>query len=171
MSVNESFSLEEIELRYTEAGDSKYLKEWLMDPGVRNAFPMNDELEVNDAVARWIYFHKYKSSLTALYQGEPIGLATLYLQPYRRIAHQCEFGIIVDEKWRGRGIGALLIKNIIHLAKAEFRIELLHLQVYGGNPAVRLYERCGFVEFGRQAHWLKDIDNQYVARIFMEKLL
>lgn len=164
-------SIEGLEIRYTEAGDAKYLKEWLMDPSIGRWFPMADEVEVDDAVVRWIGFHRYKCSLTAVLNGVPCGLITLYLQPYRKLAHQCEFGIIVGSQYRNMGVGTQLIKNAAHLAKEVFRIELLHLQVYADNPAKNLYERCGFVEFGHQAQWIKESSGEYVGRTFMEKLL
>jgi len=59
----------------------------------------------------------------------------------------------------------------MHLAKDKFRIELLHLQVYAENPAVRLYQRLGFTEFGRQNQWIKEIDGTYTGRVFMERFL
>lgn len=161
---------EEIEIRYTEPGDAAYLKEWLLSKQVANLFPMVDEAEVNDAVNRWISFCRYKCSLTAVLNGVPCGLATLYLQPYRRLAHQCEMGIIVGTDYRNRGIGTELLNNLIYLAKETFHIELLHLQVTAENPAIRMYERFGFKEFGRQNHWLKDKD-RYGARVFMERFL
>lgn len=175
MENDQAKALDEIDIRYTEPSDAKYLKEWLMDPTVGRWFPMFDELEIDDAVARWIGFSRYRCSLTALKDGVPCGLTTLYLQPYRKLAHQCEFGIIVGGPYRGQGIGSLLLKNLIHLAKETFRIELLHLQVYAGNPAIRLYSRFGFKEFGNQTHWIKETDKDgnpfYVGRLFMEKFL
>jgi len=159
------------DIRYTEPGDAKYLKEWLMDPQVGRWFPMLDELEIDDAVNRWIGFCRYKCSLTATMNGIPVGLTTLYLQPYRKLAHQCEFGIIVDGEQRNKGIGTHLMKNLIHLAKTNFRIELLHLQVYQDNPAKRLYERFGFTSFGVQTKWIKEPSGEYVAREFMESFI
>ena len=159
-----------LEIRYTELSDGKYLKEWLSEPGVMRWFPMCDQVEIEDAVSRWISFSRYKCSLTAVMNGKPCGLVTLYLQPYRKLAHQCEFGIIVGGGHRGKGIGAQLLNNLMHLAKEQFRIELLHLQVYAENPAIRLYRRLGFREFGRQTHWIKD-DGVYVGRVFMERFL
>lgn len=161
---------EPIEIRYTEAGDAKYLKKWLLQPGVSSGFPMDDEVEVEDAVNRWISFYRYRCSLTATVAGVPCGIATLYLQPYRRLAHQCEFGIVVGDDKRGKGIGSQLMSSMIQLAKDNFRIELLHLQVYADNPAVRLYKRFGFREFGRQTHWVKE-NGIFVGRIFMERFL
>ena len=159
-----------IEVRYTEPGDAAFLKEWLSDPSVNRCFPMNDQIEINDAVMRWIAFYRYKCSLTILKDGKPCGIATLYLQPYKRLVHQCEFGIVVGHEYRNMGIGSYLMGSIIHLAKEKFKIELLHLQVNTENPAINLYKRFGFKEFGRQDYWVKD-GNHYAGRVFMERFL
>lgn len=159
-----------IEIRETLPGDGKALKEWLTEPETGCWFPMDDELEIDDAVVRWIAFARYHCSLTILKDGVPAGIATLYLQPYRKIRHGCEFGIIVGKNFRGQGIGALLMKALMKWAKERFRIELLHLQVYEGNPAVEFYEKFGFVEFGRQKAWIKE-KSCTAGRIFMETFL
>ena len=162
---------DEIDIRYTEPRDAKYLKEWLSEGGeVLRWFPMADEREIDDAVARWIGFSKFKCSLTAELDGKPCGLATLYLQPYKKLAHQCEFGIICGEGFRGKGIGTVILNNLMHLAKEHFNVELLHLQVYEGNPAISLYKRFGFKEYGRQTHWIKE-NGEPLGRIFMERFL
>jgi len=158
------------DLRYTEASDVAFLKAWLIQPESVPWYPMSTEAEAEDAAQRWVSFYKLKCSLTATIEGEPCGLATLYLQPYRTLVHQCEFGIIVSNKFRNLGIGGQLIRNIMHLAKNYFNIELLHLQVQAHNPAMRLYRRYGFREFGRQTHWLKE-DGVYRSRVFMERFL
>ena len=160
-----------IDIRYTENADGAYLKKWLMDPTVQRWFPMNDEVEIDDAVVRWIGFARYRCSLTALHKGTPVGIITLYLQPYKKLAHQAEFGIIVDPQYRGKMVGSEMLNNLIYLAKEKFKIELLHLQVYEENPAVRLYQRFGFKEFGRQTHWIKENDGQPTGRIFMERFI
>lgn len=160
---------EGLDIRYTELSDAPALKEWLLDPTVGSWFPMDDIVEIDDAVNRWIGFCRYRCSLTAVIDNKPCGIATLYLQPYRKLAHQCEFGIIIDQKYRNQGIGGDLLKNLIHLAKTTFNIELIHLQVYAKNPAIRLYERFGFKEFGHQKKWIKERDGTFVGRIFMEK--
>lgn len=161
-----------LEIRYTEPGDAPHLKQWLLEPGILRWFPMCDEVEIDDAVWRWIAFCRYKCSLTVVKDGVPCGIATLYLQPYKRIAHQCEFGIIIGSGYRDQGIGTYLLNSLLNFAKEQFKIELIHLQVYAENPAIRLYERFGFVEFGRQNHWIKEKEeNKYVARIFMERTI
>jgi putative acetyltransferase len=169
-----------LEMRYTQFEDSKYLKEWLSDPSVVRAFPMGDDTEIDDAVIRWVSFARYQCSLTATLDGEPCGLATLYLQPYRKLAHQCEFGIIVGNHYREMGIGTALLNSLMHLAKSRFNIELLHLQVYAENPAIHLYKRAGFEIFGAQTHWIKEPpategpcagEVEYIGRVFMQRFL
>jgi len=167
----QTIPIEGLDIRYTELTDGKHLREWLTEPGILRWFPMCDDVEIDDAVSRWIGFARYKCSLTATMNGEPCGLITLYLQPYRKLAHQCEFGIIVGTGQRDKGIGSHLIKNAIHLAKSYFNIELLHLQVYAENPATHLYQRWGFKEFGRQNQWIKEAPGDYRARLFMERLI
>ncbi|MDB6081310.1 MAG: hypothetical protein JWO53_582 [Chlamydiia bacterium] len=157
-------------VRYTEASDADHLKNWLMDPAVSSWFPMADEAEIEDAVRRWISFSRVKSSITVELDGVPCGIATLYVQAYKKLIHQAEFGIIIGSDYRNKGIGTFLIKSLMKLAKEQFHLELLHLQVYAENPAIRLYKRMGFREFGKQSHWIKETD-RYVGRIFMERFL
>lgn len=159
-----------LEVRFTKAEDAPYLKQWLMNPESKQWFPMAEEVETDDAVARWIAFYRYRCSLTVTLNGVPCGIATLYLQPYRKLAHQCEFGIILGREYQQQGIGSFLLNSLMHLAKEKFKIQLLHLQVNAENPAINFYKRFGFKEFGRQDHWVKESD-RYVGRVFMERFL
>jgi RimJ/RimL family protein N-acetyltransferase len=163
-------SIPDLALRYTQPNDAEFLKAWLTDPSANSCFPMCNDLEIDDAVRRWISFSRIQSSLTAELKGVPCGIITLYIQAYKRLQHQSEFGIIVAPTARNKGVGSILMKAMMQLAKERFRLELVHLQVYAENPAIRLYKRFGFREFGRQTHWIKEPE-RYVGRIFMERFL
>jgi RimJ/RimL family protein N-acetyltransferase len=169
--MTKSKAIEGLEIRFTEESDETFMRDWFRNEEVRRWFPMKEEAEIDDSVKRWVGFYKFKCSLTAVKNGVPCGISTLYLQPYRQLAHQCEFGIVMNNDYRGQGIGTILLNSLIHMAKNRFRIELIHLQVYEGNPAIGLYKKFGFQEFGRQDHWLKKGPGQYDGRIFMEKYL
>ena len=69
----EESKIEGLEFRYTEPSDGTHLRKWLTEPGVLRWFPMCDDVEIDDAVMRWIGFGRYKCSLTSLKNGEPCG--------------------------------------------------------------------------------------------------
>ncbi len=157
--------------RVTRVEDSVWLKEWLLDEDVLRWFPMCDEREVEDAVRVWVGYHKLGSAITALDEdGHVCGMATLYIQPFKKYAHQCLFSIIVGSQWRGHGVGKQIIEYLEKIGKEKFRIEILHLEVYEGNPAINLYRRAGFKEFGVHPRFIKEKD-RYFAKIFMQKRL
>lgn len=159
-----------IVIRYTEMDDAPFLKEWLQEPGVLRWFPMQDPLELEDAVKHWISFSRYRCSITATADGVPCGISTLYLMPYRKVAHQCLFSIIVAKEFRSKGVGTLLLNNLLNMAKEQFKLEYLYLEVYEGNPAINLYRKFGFKEVGVQPHFIKD-EGQYLGKIIMERSL
>ena len=151
--------------------DIPYFKEWLLQPGVLEGFPMTDVREIDDAIRIWKMYLKKGTSITALYKKKPCGAANLYINEIEKMRHQSLFVIIVDEKVRNQGIGALLMKELMQLAKETFHIEILHLEVYEHNPAYNLYQRMGFEECGRHSKYLKGTDGRYFDKIFMQKIL
>ena len=157
-------------IRFGEDSDQKYLIDWLLQPGVLDGFPLNDLREIEDAARIWMGYAKHKAVLTALWDGVPCGVANLYLQPYQKMAHQCLFAIIVDEKYRGKGIGAKLLRELMALAKERFKLEYVHLEVYQGNPAINLYRRLGFEQYGIHRRFMKD-KGRYFDKILMQKYL
>lgn len=162
--------LNPIKIRPGVLEDKKYIIEWLQQSDVLQWFPLTDLREIEDAARIWIDNVKYNSVLTALWNDQPCGIATLYLQSFKKLSHQCLFAIIVDEKYRGRGVGTAILKEMEKLAREQFHIELLHLEVYESNPAIHLYQRFGFVQYGYQRHFIKQ-NGQYRGKIMMQKAL
>ena len=147
--------------------DAPHLKSWLMEPGILRWFPMFDEREVDDSVRIWVSYAKLEACFTAEWEGEPCGMANYYLQPYKKLAHQCLFAIIVAEKHRNKGIGTALVQELISRAKSH-KLETLHLEVYDGNPAIHLYQRMGFVQYGVEPRFIKE-RGEYIAKIMMQR--
>lgn len=159
-----------LKIRFAEESDQTYLIEWLLQPGVLDGFPLFDLREIEDAARIWISYSKHHAVLTATWDDVPCGIANLYLQPYQKLSHQCLFAIIVDEKLRGRGIGAKLLRELMSLAKERFKLEFIHLEVYQGNPAIDLYKRLGFEVYGVHKRFMKD-KGKYLDKILMQKYL
>ncbi len=159
--------LEGLDIRYSHLPDAAHLRDWLKDPVVQTWFPVSEEKEIEDAVQCWIGFSRYASSLTATVEGEPCGMGTLFLMPYRKVAHHCLFKVVVDPKFQRQGIGNSLLKNLKHLAKNYFHLELMHIEVFDANPFIHLLQQHGFQEFARQERFVKD-KGKYSSRILYE---
>jgi RimJ/RimL family protein N-acetyltransferase len=159
-----------LDIRYTYVTDTPYLREWLQLPDVQRWFPVSTEREIEDAVQCWIGFSRYSSSLTATVNGVPCGIGTLFLMPYRKVAHHCLFKIVVNPKYQKKGIGTSLLKNLKHLAKNYFHLELIHIELFEGNPLIRLLGKFDFQEFARQEKYVKD-SRGYHSRILYESYL
>jgi len=157
-----------VTFRPTIAQDLECYKAWLKQKGVLEGFPMSDNREIDDAVRIWHGYLAKGASITALYKEKPVGAANLYVQDVEKLKHQALFVILVDEKYRGQGIGTLLLKRVQKLAKNVFGIEILHLEVYDKNPAMRLYERMGFKKYGHHRKYLKDAQGRYYGKILMQ---
>jgi RimJ/RimL family protein N-acetyltransferase len=162
--------LTDLDIRYTYVTDTPFLRDWLQNPDVQKWFPVSEEREIEDAVQCWIGFSRYSSSLTATLNGEPVGVGTLFLMPYRKVAHHCLFKLVVDPKHQRKGIGSALLKNLKHLAKNYFHLDLIHIEVFEGNPVVHLLQKCDFHEFARQEGFVKD-KGHYLSRILYESFL
>ncbi len=160
-----------ISVRFTEPEDAPHLNNWFLQPDVLHYFPMDNVREVEDAVRVWMCCVPLQAGLTASADGLPCGMATLYVSSYEKLRHQSLFSIIVDEKFRGKGVGTELIRSLKKLAIEKFNLEILHLEVYEGNPAIRLYLREGFVKYGRQAHFIKEQPGKYRAKLYMQMRL
>jgi putative acetyltransferase len=155
------------DIRYTYATDAPYLTSWLSEPGMLHWFPMSEGKEMEDAVACWIGFCRYSASITATIEDVPVGIGTLFLMPYRKVAHHCLFKLVVDPKYHRKGIATALLRNLMHLAKNYFHLELLHIEVFEGNPIIELLKKQGFKEFGRQTHFVKE-EEHFLGRILLE---
>jgi ribosomal protein S18 acetylase RimI-like enzyme len=77
---------------------------------------------------------------------EAMGRGIRYLTPY--VPHRVYYLMFlsVAETGRNQGIGGQLLQNAIERARGA-GLRSVHLDVYAGNPAIRLYERAGMEIF------------------------
>ena len=81
-----------------------------------------------------------------------VGTAGLLFETRRTIRHTASLvGMYVMPEYTGRGIGTGLLGACIDCARADPLIEIIYLTVTTTNAAaIRLYERHGFVAYGRE---------------------
>jgi putative acetyltransferase len=154
------------DLRFTESSDLEPLKKWFEPEGSFDDYPF-DASESEEALKNWIGFCKYKASLTATLDGVPCAVGTLFLMPYRKVAHHCSFFLMVDPSHRRKGIGTSMVRNLLHLARTRFKLESLHVEVYEPSHLLPILEKLQFKLFARQEDYMR-IQDCPRARILME---
>ena len=83
--------------------------------------------------------------IVAEIDGLVVGMGGLTLYTRRR-THVGGLGMGVDAAFHGRGVGTALLSTLIDLADNWYNRRRLELEVYTDNePAIRLYQRFGFV--------------------------
>lgn len=158
--------LSEFDIRYSEEKDLPFLLDWFAPEGSCDPFPFDTE-EKEETLRNWVGFSRFKAGLTGTIKGVPCALGCLFLMPYRKVAHQCSFFLMVDPQHRRKGIGTSMIRNLMHLAKTRFRLESMYVEIYDPNPVYLILEKQGFKEFARQENFIQ-VNGQLHSRVFME---
>ena len=101
--------------------------------------------------------------------GRIAGHIDLRAHPERLAAHRCLLGMGVDRAFRRHGLGVRLIAHAAQWAGAIPAQEWIDLQVLSVNqPAIRLYQRSGFVRTGETTDMFR-IDGQPYANTSMAR--
>jgi ribosomal protein S18 acetylase RimI-like enzyme len=108
------------------------------------------------------------ASFGAFHDSELVGVAGLLIREGRKEAHKAQFvGMYVRPSARNGGVGRRLVETIVAFARQ--RVELIQLAVVSDNePARRLYEHLGFLEYGIEKKSLKQ-DGHYYDEVLMAK--
>ncbi len=154
------------DIRYSSLEDLVYLQEWFKDPAACDDYPFNPH-EKEESLKNWIGFAKYKASLTGTIEGVPCAVGTLFLMPYKKVAHHCSFYLVVDPKHRRKGIGTSMLRNLLHLAKNRFRLESVHVEIYEPSALLPILIKLGFEQFVRQENFVK-VNGVGRARLLLE---
>ena len=106
--------------------------------------------------------------LGAFMDGRLIGVGNFRpAHPGDRARHRAGMGISILKSCWGMGVGTAIMHALIEAAKTT-SLEQLELDVVSTNErAIRLYERCRFVEYGRLPHMMKYRDGTYADAVLM----
>ena len=159
----------DFDIRYSDLEDLSFLQEWFKDLAACDDFPFGTA-EKDEALKNWIGFAKYKASLTGTIDGVPVAIGTLFLMPYRKVAHHCSFYLMVDPAHRRKGIGFSMVSNLLHLAKSRFHLESVHVEIYEPSAILSILLKLRFELFVRQENFVK-VNGLPRARLLLEHFL
>lgn len=100
--------------------------------------------------------------LVARVDGKIVGMVDFKVGTRRRIAHHGMLGLSLIPEFTGKGLGRLLMIELIQWAQQNQRVEALRLQVHRKNlVAIRLYESLGFKVEGCEVRGIKFDDGTF----------
>lgn len=110
--------------------------------------------------------------LVALINGKHIGNCSLMsVGEYKRYFHRCNVAIALYQEYCGRGIGKMMLKSVLGIAK-EVGYEQAELEVIADNKnAIALYENLGFEKYGHFPNNMKYENGKYADAYWMMKKL
>ena len=65
-----------------------------------------------------------------------------------RLRHNAGLGVFLKREYRNQGVGSELMRELETQSK-KHDVKILYLEVYSISPAVELYKRLGYTEYGR----------------------
>jgi ribosomal protein S18 acetylase RimI-like enzyme len=100
------------------------------------------------------YFSQFPHASFAILELNNEGIGRLYIDRQQHKIHLMDIALLPE--FRGQGIGGALLRQLIDEAASTRKC--VSIQVAHHNPAMRLYQRLGFVEVGdggmyRQMEW------------------
>ncbi|MFL6964912.1 GNAT family N-acetyltransferase [Pseudomonas alvandae] len=106
--------------------------------------------------------------LGAFVADELVGIVGLALEPRLKARHKATlFGMYVVEPHRHTGLGERLMQAALDEARRHAFLRLVQLTVTAGNePAIKLYQRCGFVLYGLEPMAIRVAD-EYLDKVHM----
>lgn len=108
-----------------------------------------------------------KHHLIAIYKGKVIGGVSVR-KGKGKYLHTAVYGIVIRKGYRNLGLGKLLTKMIIDIAKKDKEIKIVTLNTFSVNKkAMRLYKKFGFKKIATLPKRFKH-KGRYIDNIVMD---
>jgi RimJ/RimL family protein N-acetyltransferase len=166
----------EVLLRSPELDDTPRLIEYLDAVRRETGFLMwssEDDLPDIDAERKWVEARREEEggvTILAESKGQVVSICGIDRHgSFARIRHCAELGISIRKAWCDRGLGTVLMRELIGWAESFAGLEVVSLGVIDGNDrALALYTKHGFEATGRK-RWRVKRDGVYVDEIVMSR--
>ncbi|GEC87928.1 GNAT family N-acetyltransferase [Brevibacillus brevis] len=132
----------------------------------------NKTMEQQLAWIQSIIDNDRETILVAEINGELAGMVVFASPARKRLSHTGSITMMIQKAHRNKGIGKVLLKELLAWAEQHPLIEKVSLGVFSNNlRAIALYKSLGFVEEGRKVKEFKLAENEYVDDVLMYKFV
>ncbi len=132
---------------------------------------LKDDVTDPKVIENWIYELNYDNllPLIALHNGDIVGDATLHFSPIGWTRHLAEVRLTTSTQYRVRGLGTILMQNLIDIA-TRLGLEQLSAEIPPVlDKAFYLFEKIGFKEVAHLEGFVKDLEGTESDLVLMIK--
>lgn len=122
---------------------------------------LKEDVANRAVIANWCRRIDYNRVLPILAEahGKIVGDATLHRRESGWLQHVGEIRVVVDPEYRRRGLGSLLIEDLMLLAM-DAKLERLFVELIANEiAAVKAFERAGFERVAHLPRFARDRNN------------
>jgi ribosomal protein S18 acetylase RimI-like enzyme len=119
---------------------------------------LRDDVTMRDVIDAWARDLDYDRVLPLVAEvgGNIVGDATLHRRKFGWTSHVGKVRLLVDKDYRGKGLGTLMIEELIGVAK-KAGLELLVAEIMGNQAAaLSAFKRLGFQKEAVFYNYVKD---------------
>jgi L-amino acid N-acyltransferase YncA len=160
-----------VTLRPLLKGDEVALAEYFRTLPPEDRLCLKDDVTDPKVIENWIYELNYDNllPLIALHNGDIVGDATLHFSPIGWTRHMGEVRLTTSTQYRVRGLGSILIQNLIDIAR-RLGLEQLNAEIPPVlDKAFYLFEKMGFKDMAHLPGFVKDLQGTESDLVLMVK--
>ena len=171
-----TFSLEDgtpITLRPLIKTDEEALVKYFQELPPEDRLCLKEDVTDPKVIENWIYELDYDAilPLVATCDGKVVGDATLHFSPIGWTKHQGEVRLTTSTQYRVKGLGTILVQNLIDLATG-MGLEQLSIEIPPMlDKAFYLFEKLGFKEAAHLEGFVKDLEGNTSDLVLMIRQL
>jgi len=133
-----------------EEKDLEWVARERNDPECRKWFRQSELLSIKQQLL-WFSTTDMRSYVAVDDDGHNVGVLSLsHIDP---IARKCEFSIMILPEYRDKGYGHKALWELLLHAFDDLNMHQVYSDVFANNPALDMYLRWGFKEYGKLPEW------------------
>jgi GNAT superfamily N-acetyltransferase len=119
---------------------------------------LRDDVSIRDVIDSWTQELDYRKVLPLVAEvgGNIVGDATLHRRKFGWTSHVGKVRLVIDKDYRGKGLGTVLIEELIDIAKKAGLEQLVAELMSNQTGALSAFKRLGFEKEAVFFNYVKD---------------
>jgi GNAT superfamily N-acetyltransferase len=164
----------QVTVRPLNAGDAQRLQEFFTRVPEEDRYFLKEDVTSPEVIGNWVTHIDYDRvvPLVALVQDEIVADATLHRHRAGARRHVGEIRVVVDPRYRNKGIGSLMVREVVDIAYDNAMDSVVFELVEGKEDnAIKVAQGLGFRNIATLPSFIKDMEQNPHNLVVMELVL